>query len=239
MKNKILMIGRNPKICAMIKHMLPAAFMECDIMAGFDEAFEPFLCRPYSIVILDATEWTDHTLRQIKVFRFAKALPIIVLYDHKRPEDRVALLKAGATSCIDSKLDFQECTAQVEALIKVHGTKEYSRCKKALVFGDALVIDPDYRAVLLNGELLKLSRLEFDLLYFLAGNERRVFSREELYTKVWGEHRYYISDDPVKSCIKALRKKLKTDYHEYIQTEWGVGYKFVRQPEESPEVGVE
>lgn len=228
MKNKILIIGDKMETCAAIQEQMPWASMDCSIMTGFEEAFEPFLCQPYGLVIIDATVISDQILRQIKVFRFAKAVPIIALYNYERPEDRIALLKAGATSCIDDKLGFQDCRAQAEALIKVHGTKEQSRCRKALVFGDVLVIDPDYRAVLFNGDLLKLSRLEFDVLYCLASNERRVYSKEELYKEVWGSEKYYLGDDPVKSCIKSLRKKMKAEHHEYIQTVWGIGYKFVR-----------
>lgn len=99
-----------------------------------------------------------------------------------------------------------------------------------LAFGKDLVIDPQTRQVLLNGQDLQLTRKEFDLLLCLASNPGQVFSREQLYDQVWDEHSAYNVDDVVKAQIKLLRQKLSTTGRDYIKNVWGVGYCFHNEP---------
>ena len=95
-----------------------------------------------------------------------------------------------------------------------------------------LIIDPLARQVLLNGKDLHLTRKEFDLLFCLASNPGQVFSREQLYSHVWGEHSVYNIDEVVKAQIKTLRQKLSTTGNEYIKNVWGIGYRFYSEPDD-------
>ena len=96
-----------------------------------------------------------------------------------------------------------------------------------LAIGKDLVIDPLYRQTYLAGVELDLTRREFDLLYFLASNPGQVFSRAQLYRNVWCSDNDFAIDETVKTCIKALRRKLAPAGREYIQNLRGVGYRFV------------
>ena len=95
-----------------------------------------------------------------------------------------------------------------------------------LAFGNDLVIDPLTRQVFVHGNELKMTRKEFDLLFRLASNPGKVFTREQLYDHIWDEQSAYNVDDVVKHHIKTLRKKLTTSNAEYIKNVWGIGYRF-------------
>ena len=90
-----------------------------------------------------------------------------------------------------------------------------------------LHICPDGRNVWLEKHPLTLTRYEFDLLCLLARHPGRVFTKEQIYTHIWKEE-ISILDNAVQCVISSLRRKLKkyTDT-EYIQTVWGIGYKFI------------
>jgi DNA-binding winged helix-turn-helix (wHTH) protein len=95
-----------------------------------------------------------------------------------------------------------------------------------LAFGKDLVIDPNARTVYLKGRELSLTKKEFDLLFCLASNPGKVFSREQLYNHVWDDTSAYNVSGVVKTHISSLRQKMIGADAEYIKNIWGVGYKF-------------
>lgn len=104
-----------------------------------------------------------------------------------------------------------------------------SRCKEELVSKDLEII-PSKRKVLLYHEEVFLTAKEFDILELLARNKGRVFSKEEIYDRIWGE--CYVSDNRnIIAYINKIRRKIEPDPSKplYIITVWGVGYKFNEQ----------
>lgn len=94
----------------------------------------------------------------------------------------------------------------------------------------ALSIDPRARAVTRDGVPLALTPKEFDILYFLARNRGEVFTKEQIYQAVW-EGDYLLDGSNIMAFIRKLRKKIEPnpDAPEYIQTIWGIGYRFNSQ----------
>lgn len=90
-----------------------------------------------------------------------------------------------------------------------------------------LVIDPKARSVWRSGHEVSLTPKEFDILYFLARNRGEVFTKEQIYQAVW-EGDYMLDDSNIMAFIRKLRKKIEPnpDAPEYIQTIWGIGYRF-------------
>lgn len=90
-----------------------------------------------------------------------------------------------------------------------------------------LVIDPKARSVWRGGREVSLTPKEFDILYFLARNRGEVFTKEQIYQAVW-EGDYMLDDSNIMAFIRKLRKKIEPnpDAPEYIQTIWGIGYRF-------------
>ena len=114
----------------------------------------------------------------------------------------------------------QEQSAQAQALIDIY----CGDTRERLIFGDNLIIVPASRLVILNGERLKLTHREYQLLRYLADHDQTVVSREEIYKAVWGGE--YYSEDAVKSCVRVLREKLRPAGRELIETVRGIGYRF-------------
>jgi DNA-binding response OmpR family regulator len=93
---------------------------------------------------------------------------------------------------------------------------------------DNLIIDPTSRVLSRKDSIIPLTAKEFDLLYFFASNSKRVFSRSQLLKKIWGDE-LYTDPSTVTVHIHRLREKIEDDPSnpKYLQTVWGIGYKFV------------
>ena len=93
-----------------------------------------------------------------------------------------------------------------------------------------MTIDNNIRVLTVNGTMLELTGKEFDLLFFLATNKGRVFTKKQIYTQVWDDE-YAFDDRNIMSFISKLRKKIEPDPEQpfYIQTVRGVGYRFNKE----------
>lgn len=119
---------------------------------------------------------------------------------------------------------------KLNGLLHFLSAKKYSEMpdkqNRVLDYG-ALKINAEYRSVESNGELVQLTNYEFEILYLLAKNPGRIFSKEQIYTQVWKEP-YYGAEDNVMGLIRRIRKKIEPDSAKprYILNVWGRGYKF-------------
>ena len=119
---------------------------------------------------------------------------------------------------------------KLNELLHFLSAKKYSEIpgkqNRVLDYG-ALKINAEYRSVESNGERVQLTNYEFEILYLLAKNPGRIFSKEQIYTQVWKEP-YYRAEDNVMSLIRRIRKKIEPDPSKpiYVLTVWGIGYKF-------------
>lgn len=149
-------------------------------------------------------------------------VPIILLTARGEEFDKLFGFELGADDYIVKPFSPKELIARVKAL---HRRSELKNNESVSCFqvGD-IVIDRLSREVKANDKKIILTNKEYELLYFLATNPKIVFTREQLLHKVWGYEQY---GDPrtVDTHIKKLREKLG-DYSSYINTMWGVGYKF-------------
>jgi DNA-binding response OmpR family regulator len=108
------------------------------------------------------------------------------------------------------------------------GLHEPDRTETGIVTTADLTLDPDRRQARVRGDLVELTKQEFDVLYLLASRRGIVFSRAALIARVWGEDTY-VTERTVDSVVSRLRRKVERDPDdpEMILTAWGVGYKFV------------
>ena len=181
----------------------------------------------YCLVIMDPALEDMDGRELLRTMRQAKVVPILVLTNALPLKDEADLLSLGATVCVHKPIDTCHCIAQANALIRLYMESEHPEKQYyTLTFGTDLIIDPLHRQVLLKGSLLKLTRKEFNMLHFLASHPGQVFTREQLYTRIWGCDSDFNVDEAVRSHIKFLRRKLASSGKDYIQTVWGIGYRF-------------
>ncbi len=152
-------------------------------------------------------------------------LPTIVVTERDSEMDRVVSLEMGADDYIVKPFSHRELLARVHAVLR--RSEQCPECESIRFEG--LWIDRNTREVRIGDEQIELTALEFDLLVFLAGSPRQVFSRETLLDRVWGSSSEWQTTATVSEHIHRLRRKIEADpaHPQWIQTMRGVGYRFV------------
>ena len=223
----------NSETSQSIKTHLEHSSMEVDCTASLSKALEYVIKKPYCLLIMDIQMSYIGNEEMIRIFRVVKRTPILALTDVLGAKEKIAIFHAGANAFLDKPVDVGLCIAQANALIELYfGSDEKLGKPLTIAFGTSLVIAPRYRKVLVQGIPIELTRIEFDLLYFMAKHPGQVFSRRELYDYVWDDYYELGGDETVKSHIKALRKKFAGLGWDMIETVWGVGYRFVPPKED-------
>jgi two-component system KDP operon response regulator KdpE len=155
-------------------------------------------------------------------------VPIIMLTARSMKGDIVRGLETGADDYLTKPFSSAELDARIQALLRRSGNGNgRSRSRSSFYSNGHLSIDFDRRFVTVRGERIDLTPTEFKLLSCLVRNEGRVLPHRYLLTEVWGPD-YADEVDYVKLYIRYLRLKIEDDPSDpaYIQTEWGVGYRF-------------
>lgn len=218
----------DPKISQSLQARLENQASEVDCTALLSEALECAIKNHYCLIIIDLQMSHIDNAELVRILRITKHTPILALTDALETHEKIALFHAGVSAFLEKPLDVELCIAQANALIKLYLKSDKELGKSIpIIFGSSLVIAPRYRKVLLQGTPIELTRIEFDLLYFMARHPGQVFSRKELYDYVWDDYYELGGDETVKSHIKALRKKLAGLGRDIIETVWAVGYRFI------------
>lgn len=151
----------------------------------------------------------------------SKNIPVLVLSAKASIESKISVLDLGADDYMTKPFDGFEVAARVNAILRRHH-KELDLCK---VTYKALSMDEVSREIQVCGQLLSLTKNEFELLSVLIKSPKKVFSRENLYNEVWPDGNY-IEDNTINVHISNIRKKIKKlSDEDYIKTVWGIGFK--------------
>jgi two-component system response regulator ResD len=201
--------------------------------AGFDtlEAGDGAAARtlielsPPELVVLDLMLPGTDGLTLCRWIRARGNLPVIMLTARGDETDRIIGLELGADDYVTKPFSPRELAARVRTVLR-RSTPVAARGER-LSFGD-LELHADTREVRVRGGTLRLTAKEFDLLYFLASNPSRVFSRDQLMHRVWG-YEAALDTGTVTVHIRRLRAKIERDptNPRHLETIWGVGYRFV------------
>lgn len=222
--NKILIADDDAHIAELIK-----LYFEKD---GFDtvtanngkKAIELFKSEAPSIVILDVMMPEMDGWQVCREIRRVSNIPIIMLTAKGETFDKVLGLELGADDYMVKPFEPKELIARVKAVLRRSETKEVS-AEKEVVFPNLTINLSNYE-LKINGNIVEVPPKELELLYFLASNPNRVFTREQLLEEVWGFD-YFGDSRTVDVHIKRLREKLEdAETNWQLKTVWGVGYKF-------------
>ncbi|PFR43986.1 response regulator transcription factor [Bacillus cereus] len=184
------------------------------------EALKKLETDHYDFVVLDIMMPEMDGLSVCKEIRKTSDVPIIFLTAKGEEWNRVNGLRMGADDYIVKPFSPGELIARMEAVLRRYTKQEQ---QEEIQFGPILINEKS-RKIEADGEPIYLTVKEFDLLHFLCQHTGQVFSREQLLEKVWG-YDYAGSTRTVDTHVKTMRLKLGESGN-YIQTVWGVGYKF-------------
>ena len=155
---------------------------------------------------------------------------VLMLTARDTEPDKVLGLESGADDYLTKPFGVREFMARVTSVVRraSGGMGEPARIETGIVTAADVTLDPDRRQVRVRGEVVEMTKQEFDILYLLASRRGIVFSRAALIAKVWGEDTY-VTERTVDSVVSRLRRKVERDADdpEMILTAWGVGYNFV------------
>jgi DNA-binding response OmpR family regulator len=189
-----------------------------------DRARELIETEDPSLVVLDVMLPGIDGLELCRWIRGRSDLPVIMLTARGEEADRIVGLELGADDYVTKPFSPRELAARVRTVLRRTDLRAAS--PERLEFAE-LVFDARSRQVTRAGDPVALTAREFDLLWFLASNPRRVFSRSHLMDRVWG-HSPALDTGTVTVHIRRLREKLEPDPARptHLQTVWGVGYRF-------------
>lgn len=231
--NKVLIIDDDKELCALMKKCIEQENMSALIAYGGTEGLELVSEHDsaYSLIILDVMMPDIDGFQVLQKIRETSNVPVLMLTAKSDEEDKVAGLRMGADDYLTKPFSLNELMARVNSLIRRFTTlNPTSTIDINNLTLKNMVIDKENRIVSINAVPVDLTSKEFDLLYFLASNKGRVFTKKQIYTHVWAEE-YAFDDNNIMSFISKLRKKIEPDPEHpfYILTVRGVGYRFNKE----------
>ena len=232
---RILLVDDEQAIQTLLSYPLRKAGYEVVLASDGREALARFGEQDFDLVVLDVMMPRLDGLEVCRRLRARSAVPIIMLTAKTEEIDKVLGLELGADDYITKPFSMREFRSRVKAVLRRSAMtpREADADEEELLTAGDLVIDVARRSVTLRGEDVAITYVEFEILQALAAHPGRVFGREMLLTRLWGDASYR---DPrtIDVHIRHLREKLERDPKapEYIFTVRGVGYRFRdgRQP---------
>jgi DNA-binding response OmpR family regulator len=226
---RILLVDDEQSIQTLLSYPLRKDGYEVVQASDGREALARFGEQPFDLVVLDVMMPKLDGLEVCRRLRSKSTVPIIMLTAKTEEIDKVLGLELGADDYITKPFSLREFRSRVRAALRRAGM---SRDREDLPDDDPLEvremrIHPAKRAVTVRGEDVRLTFVEFEILSALAHNPGRVFTREMLLTRIWGDSAFR---DPrtIDVHIRHLREKIELDAKdpEYLFTVRGVGYRF-------------
>ena len=223
--NKILVVDDDAHIVELIKLYLEKEGFSVVTAANGREALNKFKTESPSMLILDVMMPEMDGWDVCREIRKTSNTPIIMLTAKGETFDKVLGLELGADDYMVKPFDTKELTARVKAVLRRSDTKDTTSQKEISFTG--LTINLSNYELKINNKITEIPPKELELLFFLASNPNRVFTREQLLEEVWGFD-YFGDSRTVDVHIKRLREKLEQvkDANWHLKTVWGVGYKF-------------
>lgn len=226
--SKILIIEDEESIAELEKDYLELSGFTVEICNDGNDGLKAALEDKFDLLILDLMLPGLDGFEICKRVRKVKNMPILMVSAKKEDIDKIRGLGLGADDYITKPFSPSELVARVKAHLARYDRLIGSGIKEnEIIEIRGLKIDKTARRVYVNGEEKNFTTKEFDLLTFLAQNPNHVFTKEELFNKIWDMES--IGDiATVTVHIKKIREKIEfnTSKPQYIETIWGVGYRF-------------
>lgn len=226
--HKILIVNDDLKITKSIELVLTREGYDVFLARDAEEALSRFYQERPDLVVLDLMLPGKGGYRACREIRRAGEVPLVLLAGQDEEVDKVAGFRLGADDYLTKPFSTTELLLRVRAALqRAKQTRPAEDGPTSVNYGE-LKVDRRTREVLVGGRPVHLTAKEFDLLWFLATHPYRVFSREQLTSRLW--HSELSGDtNTITVLVRRLREKVEANpaRPRYIRTIWGIGYKFV------------
>ncbi|MDO8184397.1 response regulator transcription factor [Conexibacter sp. JD483] len=224
---RILLVDDEQSIQTLLSYPLRRDGYEVVQATDGREALARFEERPFDLVVLDVMLPQLDGLEVCRRLRSRSSVPIIMLTAKSEEIDKVVGLEIGADDYITKPFSMREFRSRVKAALRRSELTRTAESDGGTLDSHELRIDPDKRTVTVRGEAITTTFVEFEILLTLARSPGRVFTRDMLLARVWGDSAYR---DPrtIDVHIRHLREKIEREAKEpeYLFTVRGVGYRF-------------
>ena len=226
---KILLVDDDPNIRQLLNLYLEKEGFEVTMASRGDEALKIFKTSPPNLMLLDIMLPGMDGWQVCREIREISPKPVIMITAKGEVFDKVLGLELGADDYIVKPFEPKELVARIKAVLRrcENGPAGAEEGSQGINF-DGLSINRETYEVYLDDKRLELPPKEFELLYFLAQNSNKVFTRDQLLNEIWG-YEFFGDSRTVDVHIKRIREKIEGDgkvRNWQLKTVWGVGYKF-------------
>jgi len=224
-KQKILIVDDEPNICEIIRLYVEKEGYDAVIANDGGNAVEKYKSETPDLVLLDIMLPVKDGWQVCREIRAVGNTPIIMLTAKGETFDKVLGLELGADDYMVKPFEPKELVARIKAVLRRSDFRNNEPEERELVF-DGLKIGRETYEVYLDDKKIEMPPKEFELLYFLAKNKNKVYTRDQLLDEIWG-YEFFGDSRTVDVHIKRIREKIETDGKKWtLKTVWGVGYKF-------------
>lgn len=228
-KETVLVVDDNQEIVFSISELLK--YEGYEVVKAYDgmEALEKLKEHSIDLILLDVMMPRLNGLSTLMKIRESKKIPVIILSAKTEESDKVSGLVLGADDYISKPYNPAELIARVGAQLRRYhmwGGGAPKACEDTIVNG-GLVLDKKQRLIIVEGEEVKLTAKEYQILSLFMEHLGQVFSAEQIYENVWGEEADYTVENTVMVHIRHIREKIEIDTKNprYVKVVWGIGYK--------------
>lgn len=191
------------------------------------EALEILVEKEIHLILMDIMMPKLDGIKATIKIREEKNIPIILVSAKSEDTDKIIGLNIGADDYITKPFNLLELVARVKSNLRRYITLgNYNNVNKDILKSGGLELNICTKEVKVDGELIKITPIEFKILKLLLANKGRVFSIDEIYEKVWNEESFNV-ENTVAVHIRRIREKIEINPKEprYLKVVWGVGYK--------------
>ena len=221
---KILVVDDDSNICELLRLYLEKEGFITAIASDGAQAVTMFDTEKPDLILLDVMMPRLDGWQVCREIRKKSQCPIIMLTAKGEVFDRVLGLELGADDYVVKPFETKEVIARIKAVLRRSGANEAK--KERIVECDGLSINMENYELRVHGKPVDTPPKEMELIYHLASNPNRVYTRDQLLDEVWG-FEYYGDSRTVDVHVKRLREKLDGVSEQWtLKTVWGVGYKF-------------
>lgn len=226
---KILVVDDEEDLCEILSFNLRKAGFETDVAYSAEEAYLK-LKNNYDLLLLDVMMGAISGFKLAELVRedYSTEIPIIFITAKDRENDKLQGFGLGADDYISKPFSVKEVIARVNAVLSRSSgntnIKKENKVQGNTLLFNAIRIDATSKKVTLGGKEIKLTRKEFEILFMLAQEQGKIFSRPDILDKIWNDEAY-VMERTVDVHIARLRKKIEPFGH-YIVNRSGYGYCF-------------
>ncbi|MBD1370918.1 response regulator transcription factor [Hazenella sp. IB182357] len=223
---RLLIAEDDTSVCEMLDLFMRKEGYQVSFVHDGQAALDHWNNQDFDLIILDWMLPKMDGVRVCQIIRQSSDVPIILLTARTGESDQVLGLELGADDYVTKPFSPLALIARIKAILR-RSQREQTSLTEHKLKSKYFLVNEEMREILYDGEVIEdLTPKEFELLKLFIQHPKRVFSREELLSRVWN-YDFYGDERTVDAHIKRLRKKIIRDHHQWIQTVWGVGYKFV------------